>query len=124
MKEKLEIKNNSVLSLFGLVLLLLLSPCKVRNFIQAELGVPQTKVLNKSQTTISTTSCVTFDVAEINHSSTTSVKKVLDFFVNEKLSTFHFPIQPKVDNTLRISKTELIPSIPLYILYQNIQVYS
>lgn len=125
MKEKLELKKYySLLSVFGLVLLLLLSPCKVRNFVQAELGVPQTQVLNKSQTTISTTNCVAFDVAEINHSSSTSVTKVLDIFFNEKLFAFHSLIQPKATNALRISKSKLIPSIPLYILYQNIQVYS
>ena len=125
MKERLEIKKrDSFLSIFGLVLLLLLSPCKVRNFVQAELGVPQTNVLNKSQTTILTTSCVTFDVAEINHSSSISVTKVIDLFFNEKLFVFHFPIQPKATNALQISKSKLIPSIPLYILYQNIQVYS
>lgn len=125
MKEKLEIKKHysSILSIFGLVLLLLLSPCKVRNFIQAEVGVPQTNVLNKSQATIST-SCVAFDVAEINHSSSTSVKKALDFFVNETLFAIHFPVHSKTTNTLRISKSKLISSIPLYILYQNIQVYS
>ena len=124
MKEKLETKNYySVLSLFGLVLLLLLSPCKVRNFIQAEVGVPQTNVSNKSQATIST-SCVAFDVAEINHSSSTSVTKALDFFIIEPTFILHFQVQSKTNNTLRISKSKLIPSIPLYILYQNIQVYS
>ncbi|QXP55103.1 hypothetical protein H0I25_13560 [Cellulophaga sp. HaHa_2_95] len=125
MKEKLEIKKlYSVLSLLGLVLLLLLSPCKVRNFIQAEVGLPQTNVLNKGQATISTESCVAFDVADINHSSSTSVKIALDFFVNETLFTIHFPVHSNTTNTLRISKSKLISSIPLYILYQNIQVYS
>lgn len=125
MKEKLEINNfYSILSLFGLVLLLLLAPCKVRNFIQAELGVPQTKVLNKSQTTISTISCVTFDVADINGSSSITVTKTLDSSVDEKLFTLHYSVQSKVNNILRISKSKLIPSIPLYILYHNIQVYS
>lgn len=125
MKEKLEIKKfHSVLSLLGLALLLLLSPCKVRNFIQAQGGVPQTNVLNKSLATISKASCVTFNVAEINHSSSTLVKKALDFSVNEALFPIHFPVHSKTTNTLRISKSKLISSIPLYILYQNIQVYS
>lgn len=125
MRGKLNIKKyHSILSLFGLVLLLLLSPCKVRNFIQAELGYPQTKVLNKSQTTVSTTNCLVFDATEINNSSSTSFTKALDFFINEELFTFYFPIQSKANNTLLISKSKLIPSVPLYILYQNIQVYS
>jgi len=125
MKAPLKTRNiRTLLSVFGLATLLLLSPCKVRNFIQAEVGVPQTTVLNKSQTSISTTSCVSFDVAESKHSSSTPVTKTVDIFFNEKTYAFHFPIQPKVTNAIRISTSKPIPSTPLYILYQNIQVYS
>lgn len=125
MKEKPGIKKNkTILSLFGLALLLLLSPCKVRNFIQAELDVPPTEVLHKNQTTISATSCVAFDVSGIDHSSSTSVKKALDNFVDGELFTFQLPIRYKTNSTLQLSNSKLIPSIPLYILYQNIQVYS
>lgn len=125
MKEKLEIKKYySILPVFGLVLLLLLSPCKVRNFIQAELGLPQTNALNKSQTSISTTSCVAFEVTEANNSSSTSDTKTSDNLANDEYFAFHFPAQSKIKNTHRISKSKLIPSLPLYILYQNIQVYS
>lgn len=125
MKEKLKLKKcHSILSVLGLVLLLLLSPCKVRNFIQAELGLPQTNVLNKNQTTISSMSCVAFDVAETNHSSSTSDKKELENFANDEFFAFYSTTQSKIKNTLRISKSKLIPSLPLYILYQNFQVYS
>lgn len=125
MKKKLEIKKYySILSIYGLVLLLLLSPCKVRNFVQAELGLPQTNVLNKSQTTISSTSCVAFDIAETNHSSSTSEKKAPENLASDEFFAFHFPVQLKINNTLRIGKSKLVPSLPLYILYQNIQVYS
>ena len=124
MKEKIEIKKYySILSMYGLVLLLLLSPCKVRNFVQAELGLPQTNVLNKSQTTISSTSCVTFDIAKTNQSSS-SDKKAPENLASNEFFAFHFPVQLKITNTHRISKSKLIPSLPLYILYQNIQVYS
>ncbi|WP_040278886.1 hypothetical protein [Psychroserpens damuponensis] len=125
MNEKLEIKKHySILTVFGLVLLLLLSPCKVRNFIKAELEIPQTNVLNKNQTTISTTSCVAFDATQINHSSATSSTKALVTFANDELFTFHVPFQLKNKNTFRSSTSKLVLSIPLYILYQNIQVYS
>lgn len=125
MKEKLEIKKHySILSVFGLVLLLLLSPCKIRNVIQAELGIPQTNVLNKSQTTISTINCMAFDVDEINHSSSTSDTKALNNIANKESFTIYFPAQLKVKNFFRISTPKLVPSIPLYILYQTIQVYS
>lgn len=125
MREKLEIKkHHPILPIFGLVLLLLLSPCKVRNFIQAELGVPQTNVLNKSQTTLSSTSCVAFDVVEINHSSSTSGTKKLDNLANDEFFAFHFPVLSKIAPHIRISKSKLIPSLPFYILYQKFQVYS
>lgn len=125
MKARLETKNlKLILSVFGLACLLLLSPCKIRNVIQAQVGLPQTTVLNKSQTTISTTGCVAFDVAEIKHASSTPVTKTVDNFFNEKLFAFHSPIQSKATNAIRISTSKPIPSTPLYILYQNILVYS
>lgn len=124
MKEKFKIKKyTSILSIFGLILLFLLSPCKVRNFVQTELGAPQTNVLNKSKTTI-TTSCVAFNTTEINHSSLASVTKAPIIFFNKKLFAFPKKIQSKVKKAIRISVSKRISSTPLYILHQSIQVYS
>lgn len=125
MKERVEIKKtNSILSTFGLVLLLLLSPCKVRNFIQAELGVPQTKVLNKSQSTISQSKCQTFEVSETvqNISKSTFQQSVL---LISGASRFDFTIHLiKHPFSLKASRSLQATDVPLYILYQNLKIYS
>ncbi len=125
MNKLLKTKSRySFALILGLVFLFLVSPCKVRNFIQIQLGAQQTKVLNKSKTTVSTESCVTFDVAQSNYSPSISVTKTLDFFVNDKFFALHLLEHTKANHSYSISDLKLIPSIPLYILYQNIRVYS
>ena len=117
-------KVNSILSIFGLVLLLLLSPCKIRNFIQAELGIPQTKVLNKSQSALSQFNCQNF---ELSQTVQTVSKKTLQqpVFQPSRTSGFEFTINLiRHSFNLNILRKELVSNIPLYILYQNIQVYS
>ena len=49
MKISATNKIISWLSVVSLAFLLLVSPCKVRNFFQAELGLPQTEVSNKNK---------------------------------------------------------------------------
>lgn len=125
MKGKVEIKSsNSVLSVFGLALLLLLSPCKVGNFIQSELGGPQTKVLNKRHSTISQSDCHTFEVSEtVQHITKPS-------FEQPKLLVSD---TDRFDFTIHLLKHSFNPEssislettgVPLYILYQNLKVYS
>ena len=117
-------KINLSLSVFGLVLLLLLSPCKVRNFIQAELGVTQTKVLNKSQSTISLSNCQTLAFSE---NIKTDFKQDSKRFDLNALESNNFTVEVDLSKFLLISLRTRIPStsnIPLYILYQNLLVYS
>ena len=117
-------KVNAILSVIGLVLLLLLSPCKVRNFIQAELGIPQTKVLNKSQSTISQANCQNF---ELSKNVQTISGKNLQYpdLPSSKASSFEIAINLIKDSfNLGTLRNQLISNVPLYILYQNIQVYS
>lgn len=117
-------KVNSILSIFGLVLLLLLSPCKIRNFIQAELGIPQTKVLNKSQSTISQSNCLNFGVSEIVQSVSKPTFQQLDLFVLDAFN-FGFTLDLQNQSFYQISsKNHTVSTIPLYILYQNFKVYS
>lgn len=125
MKEKLEIKNiSSMLSISGLVLLLLLSPCKVRNYIQSELGIPQTKVLNKSQSTISHSNCLNVEVSDIVQSVLKPTFQQLDLFVLESYK-FGFSLGLFNQSIYSISsRNHSVSAIPLYILYQNFQIYS
>lgn len=120
---KIKTKYYSPLIL-GLIFLFLIAPCKVRNYIQAELGIPQTHVLNKSQTTISQSNCLTFEVSKPATATSKISLKFIDFFVAEKFSTLHLQSQLKNNNNLKISNSKRITTIPLYILYQNIKVYS
>lgn len=113
-----------MLSITGLALLLLLSPCKVRNFIQSELGVSQTQALNKSQSTISQYSCFAFEITE---SDETILKPSIT------VTNLLFTAAYSVDFSSRFYKHPVIfnPSehisnsdVPLYILYRNLKIYS
>ena len=125
MKERLKIKNfNSILSIFGVALLLLLSPCKIRNFIQAELGIPQTEVLNKSKSVISQSVCKTFEISETIQIIFKPTIQQADFPFSEAYS-FDPPIYSLQHSfTQGVSKSKQLSDVPLYILYQKIQVYS
>jgi hypothetical protein len=125
-REQLEIKNiRFILSVLGLVVLLLLSPCKVRNAVEAELGVPQTNVLNKSQATLSQSACQTVEISE-------TVQTISEPTV--RLPFFPILRTDKVENALVFAKhvttqrpsgiQQPVSDIPLYILHQNILVYS
>jgi hypothetical protein len=106
------------------VLLLLLSPCKVRNFIQDELEVTQTKVLNKGQAAVSQSNCLTFDVSEnLQPISKPTIQQ--PYFAVLEAYSFGVTIKPiKHSFTQKPSRGQLPPDVPLYILYQNLQVYS
>tara|TARA_R110000751_G_scaffold100068_2_gene193863 strand:+ start:165876 stop:166250 length:375 start_codon:yes stop_codon:yes gene_type:complete len=122
-KDKLNLHTkHTVLPLLGLVLLLLLSPCKVRNFIQVELGLTQTEVSNKSQATVSYLDCNDFEITNTSfQKSTTSVDftaiivDVNTAFVVSDISKSY--LQPDQKGNYSVSK------IPLYILYQNFKDY-
>src|SRR5690606_34914960 len=89
-KKRLYIKPIfSMLSITGLALLLLLSPCKVRNFIQSELGVSQTQALNKSQSTISQYSCFAFEITESAETVSES-SFATSFLLNPETYSFDF----------------------------------
>ncbi len=125
MKEGLEIKKISlVLSIVGLAMLLLFSPCKVRNFVEAQLGHPQTEVLNKSQSIVSQSNCQTVEVSKATQRySKPSVQQPV--FLVAEASDFEFRTQLHSQLfTPFISESQLVPDIPLYILYQNLQIYA
>lgn len=125
MKNKLKIKATyTPFLIVGMVLLFLISPCKVRNYIEAELGVAQTKVLNKNQSTATTSNCLTFENSEVYK---TSLKKYSPKFIFFKKNT------PQTPSTLTAYKknykkffrgNKQSSSIPLYILYKNLKIYA
>lgn len=117
-------KANSNLFVFGLVLLLLFSPCKVRNFLQAELGVPQTKVLVKNQTTIAQSDCYTFETPETAQNFSKPIFQESSLLISDD-SCFDLTSYT-LKHSFGQNKTSIVEAIdvPLYILYQNIQIYS
>ena len=124
-KERLAIQNiYSVLSVLGLLVLLLLSPCKVRNFIQTELGVPKTKVLNKSQSALSQSNCQTLDLSEAIQTYAKPTIQQPDFPPTDAVKCGFIIDAHKQFFTQRNSESHLILNVPLYILYQNFQIYS
>jgi hypothetical protein len=124
-KASYKIKQvSSVMSIFGLVLLLLLSPCKVRSFIQAELGIPKTNVLSKSQSTAFQTHCQNFEVSETVNTTSKPVIQQPNFLISE---AYHFEFTVnliKHSFNLNTSRNQLVSDVPLYILHQNLLVYS
>lgn len=125
MKGELKIKDISLtLSIVGMVLLLLFSPCKVRNFIEVELGVPQTEVLNKSQTVDAQSNCQTFEVAKTVLSHSKPAVQQPSFLVAEASdSEFRTNLFSQV-STPFTSVKQLVTDIPLYILFQNLKIYA
>ena len=124
-KEGLEIKNVSLmLSILGMALLLMFSPCKVRNFIEVELGLPQTEVLNKSQSIVSQSDCQSFEASEIVQTNSQPTLHQPDFLFTD---ASNIEISTNLPNHLFTSHTSVfqqVADIPLYILYQNLKIHA
>ena len=113
-----------ILPVFGLVLLLLMSPCKVRNFIQAELDIPTTEVLNKNKSSISQVNCQSFQTSKaVKTISNPSIGQ--PNFLSSEITGFEFSISI-VQNSFPFNSSieQLTADIPLYILYQNFKVHT
>lgn len=121
MKEKLNIQT--VFPILGLVLLLLLSPCKVRNFIQAELGVPQTEVTSKNQSSFNNYGCNDLEISTnspLKESAASQHLAAVSPAFESPLGVSYFSnnyLQP------HISRDHSSSTVPLYILYQNFKNY-
>ncbi|WP_440122141.1 hypothetical protein [Tenacibaculum sp. Ill] len=116
---------STLFSAIGLVILLLFSPCKVRNFIQAELNIPQTEVSNKSQTTHSQINCYDSEITDASLVQIVSYSKTSPAFLNKA-----FNFSPRLIESLprkTISnyqkKRHVTSLIPLYILFKNFKAH-
>lgn len=123
MREKLNIRVLGIsVSILGMVLLLLISPCNVRNYIQSNFGVSQTEVNNKSKVVFSNSECVSFKT-DIGFLS-----KFNPFF-QYLLSKNNFTLfknlffEYQKNTYFRYKRYFLNSKIPLYILFQNIKIY-
>lgn len=124
MKELIKSKKKiTLLPILGLVLLILLSPCKVRNFIQFELGVPQTEVSNKSKTTYNNSDCDHLDTTVIALAKEKNATQPLPY--SNFVSTFNSKRLEFSSNHSKVdfNSIESAIQVPLYILYLNFKDY-
>lgn len=116
-------KISTALSVLGLALLLLVSPCQVRNFIQAELGLPQTEVSNKSKTALTQSSCQTPEVSETDLIPTTrSTLSVSPIEPQSNYLGFKSLDLPAIFSPFT-ERNHPVAFVPFYILYRNFKVY-
>ena len=107
-----------------MVFLLLLAPCKVRNYIQAELGLQTTEVSNKSQANLSNSNCQALEDTKVTISASKSYDQVLFVSVSNSI-TFPFRIidfntKSTIFYTKEINTTSFVP---LYILFKNFKAH-
>ena len=118
-------KKSTLFPIIGLIFLLLFSPCKVRNYVQAELNIPQTEVSNKSQTTHSYITCYDIEITDASLIQVASSTKSSPAFLTKAFNfsfffTERFPDKITTDYE---KKRFVTSSIPLYILFKNFKVY-
>ncbi|MBZ9619547.1 hypothetical protein [Psychroflexus lacisalsi] len=113
----------TIFSILGLAALLLLSPCKLRNFIQSELGVDQTQVTNKSKSLASQSSCQFQDIIQTKSAQSPSdVQQFSDAgHINFSIDFEVASLSSSVQN--EYIRPNLASSVPLYILFNHFKVY-
>ena len=118
-KNKKSIYN--ILPIFGLVFILLLSPCKVRNFIQVKLGVPQTEVSNKNKSTIKSSNCSNLEITT-NYKASKKDKSQQALLIPTCSDIIFSTIEVQLSTHLNESSKKTT-TVPLYILYKNFKDY-
>ena len=99
--------------------LLLLSPCKLRNLIQDQIGVETTEATNKSKATLSPASCVAFEEVTATTLKNDSAFQKLAVLPTSVTAVFYSTeINTEVGPLLTSQILRNVP-VPLYILYQN-----
>ena len=113
-----------MLSIFGIVLLLLISPCKVRNFVQAEIDVPQTEVSNKSKSSLSKSNCQSLEITKAVQTISKPTFEQPDHLLSSFID-FDYAIDLLNESfKLNASAERLNADIPLYILYKNLKLHT
>jgi len=119
-KEKTDIKTtNTILPILGLVLVLLLSPCKVRNFVQEQLGVPQTEVTNKSKSTLNNSDCSDIELVTNNLAKEKSASQHMTVIAVAFDLAFGLSVFSNNNVQAQGERAYSASAIPFYILYQN-----
>ncbi len=101
--------------------LLVLSPCKVRNFIQAQLGVPQTEVLNKSQTTREQANCRVYEAIPKQIVNAGSFDKYVPFAATG-FADLYFSDAGYVHSDKPLKPAIARKTIRLYLMHGNLKI--
>ena len=125
LKQLVNIKTiRSIFPVLGLTLLLLLAPCRVRNFIQEELGLTQTEVSNKNIATVNHSACSTVNTTETVFSNIKSLTQSSPLLTKNKVDFAFNAIDFKTNLASSYNtRNSSVSVVPLYILYQNLKVY-
>lgn len=121
-----QIKQHiSILPIIGLIILLVASPCKVRNSIQGVFEIQKTEVSNKSISHLQQSSCETF--SETN-STLTAYNVSIDAFqitLNKSLQYYigSIPLSDRPITQYYSARDEIPPLVPYYILFKNNKAY-
>ena len=88
-----------------------------------ELGVPQTEVANKSQTTFNYSNCTAFDFTKNTLVKKQNTLKNIPAITSD--FKFEFVIASSFNNYTQphVSRNHSVSRVPLYILYQNFKDY-
>ena len=116
---------NSILSIIGLVVLLVFSPCKVRNTIQEVFETTKTEVSNKSISSLKSSVCdistdAALAISKSNHSLQLSQAVLVKrpHFNSNTASLSDRPITQYYN-----ARADIPPLAPYYILFKNNKAY-
>lgn len=125
MKNNLHIKQpSSFLFIIGMIVLLLVSPCKVRNSIQTSLGIPLTNVLNKSISVVNENDCSVHVSNNLKISSyQIKFQRSLPTLVKTTFKSLNFTQTGLIISPSSSVFQELIVEIPFYILFKNFKFH-
>ena len=115
----------SILSIIGLVVLLIFSPCKVRNSIQEVFETSKTEVSNKSISSLKNGSCdISTDTETIISTANQSLQLSQAILIKHK--QFNIKTASLADRPITQyynARAEIPPLAPYYILFQNNKAY-
>ncbi len=124
MNFQVENKKSKILSCLGFLMLVLLvtSPCPVRNSFQRLVGAQTTEVQNRSKSQLSQKpECVVATVKTYLSKNSPIVKKIEGFSGNLPECPRFFCQKQNVHLSYVLQKEQTDSSIPLYILYKRLK---
>ncbi|WP_159021607.1 hypothetical protein [Formosa sp. L2A11] len=120
--RKLHINIGQFFKIFTLGMLLLLSPCSVRNSLQSVLDIEQTEVTSKSKVAQLNSNCVSLIASEISassHNKKQSKPNDLVLLNSDYIGLKFVSFSEKQIPFQTVNQYVTPLKVPLYILYKN-----